>query len=394
MRKIIRNGKIVTAAEVICGSIIIDEAKITGITAGECALAEPLDSQAEIIDAGGCYLMPGLIDLHCDMLEFAIEPRKKVFFPFNLALHSLQAQFLGAGITTIFHPVSLAGEPGIRSNETAEQIVRAIARFRTEKTALLRHFIHLRWEVLNTAGMEVIERIFEAGLADLFSVMDHSPRHARFKTYDEYKSHVAKNSTLTGEQLIAYTRAQWEKPGTVNPEAEQKLVDYLANHHIPFASHDDDSPRRVDSYRNKGVTIAEFPLNEETARHAIRRNMYAVVGAPNILRNQSHVHNLSARYAIKEGLANIICSDYYCFALLAAVFVLFEEGMDLWQAVAYASLYPARAVGLADRLGSLAVGKEADIIIVRHRSGEVPVVERAMVAGQWTFGAERIRSDE
>ena len=50
-----------------------------------------------------------------------------------------------------------------------------------------------------------------------------------------------------------------------------------------------------------------------------------------------------------------------------------------------ASLYPARAVGLADRIGSLEEGKDADLILVRHNQGELPIVERAMVAGKWTF---------
>lgn len=101
--------------------------------------------------------------------------------------------------------------------------------------------------------------------------------------------------------------------------------------------------------------------------------------------------NLSARYAIMNGLANIIASDYYCFALLASVFILFEEGISLNEAVSYASFYPAKAVGLADRIGSLEKGKEADIILVRHSHGELPIVERAMVAGKWTLCITRTR---
>jgi alpha-D-ribose 1-methylphosphonate 5-triphosphate diphosphatase len=86
-----------------------------------------------------------------------------------------------------------------------------------------------------------------------------------------------------------------------------------------------------------------------------------------------------------NGLANIICSDYYCFALLASVFILVEEGMSLHEATSYASLYPAMAVGLAGRIGSLEEGKDADLILVRHEKGEFPIVERAMIAGKWTF---------
>ncbi|TEB14879.1 Alpha-D-ribose 1-methylphosphonate 5-triphosphate diphosphatase [Pelotomaculum sp. FP] len=388
MKKIIQNGRIVSPGGIIEGSIILDDTKISRIIEGDSSLSG-LDTNrgAETIDAGGCYIMPGLVDFHCDLLEYAIQPRKKVFFPINLALHSIQAQFLAAGITTVFHPVSFAGEPGLRSNDMGQEIVRAIARFRREETAMLRHFIHVRYELNNKAGLHTVGRIFEEGLVDLFSVTDHSPRYAKFKTYHEYKSYIEKNSTLTAEQLEAYTKAQWEMPEEVDNEVEQQLLMYVAKHNVPFATHDDDSPQRVDAYRHRGATISEFPLNEEAARHALNHKMYSVVGAPNLLRNKSHTNNLSARYAIHNGLANIICSDYYCNALLASVFILFEEGISLNEAVSYAALNPARAVGLGDRLGSLEEGKEADIILVHHTHGELPVVERAMVEGRWRYGA-------
>jgi imidazolonepropionase-like amidohydrolase len=72
---------------------------------------------------------------------------------------------------------------------------------------------------------------------------------------------------------------------------------------------------------------------------------------------------------------------------LPSVFVLFDEGMRLEEAVSFATSNPARALGLSDRLGCLEKGKEADVILVRYEKGEMPFVERAMVAGKWTFKA-------
>ncbi|MDR3540567.1 MAG: alpha-D-ribose 1-methylphosphonate 5-triphosphate diphosphatase [Desulfosporosinus sp.] len=387
MRTVIQNGKIVIPKGVIDGSIlVVDNNNISHIIEDENFVLVQTDQQeVEIIDADGCYVMPGLVDFHGDMLERAIQPRKKVFLPLNLALYSTQAQFLAAGITTIFHPVAFAGEPGLRSNEMGNEIVREIARFRKNETSMLRHFIHVRCELFNKAGLNTIGPLIEEGLADLFSIMDHSPRYSSFKSYVEYKNYVEKNSTFTAEELEAYAQMQWEMPEEVDSEVIEKLMGLVAKYNIPFATHDDDSPLRVDTFRPRGASISEFPLNEATARYALENNMYVVVGAPNLLRNKSHSDNLSARTAIMNGLANIICSDYYCFALLASVFILFEEGMLLHEAVSYASLYPARASGLADRIGSLEEGKAADLILVRHTQGKIPIVEKAMVAGRWTF---------
>ena len=215
--------------------------------------------------------------------------------------------------------------------------------------------------------------------------MDHSP-HYICKSYEEYKSYVEKNSTYTAEELAAYTKAQWESPEAIDTEEEQKLIALALKQGISIATHDDNSPQRVDKYRCQGSTVSEFPLNEETASHVINHRMFAVVGAPNLFRNNSHANNISARHAITNRLANIVCSDYYCFALLASVFILFEEGLSLEEAVAYVTLYPAKSVGMADNIGSLEEGKEADIILVRYMPGELPIVERAMVAGRLNLG--------
>ncbi|EGW40080.1 alpha-D-ribose 1-methylphosphonate 5-triphosphate diphosphatase [Desulfosporosinus sp. OT] len=387
MRTIIQKGKIAIPGGVIEGSIIVMANKISHIIEDADPILVQTDRRdCEIIDANGCYIMPGLVDFHCDMLEHAIQPRRKVFFPLNLALHSVQTQFLAAGITTVFHPVSFAGEPGLRSNEMGNEIVREIARFRTNINSALRHFIHVRCELNNKAGLDILSNIFDEGMVDLFSVMDHSPRYTRFKSYLDYKNYVEKNSSFSGEELESYTQAQWEMSEDNNSEVTEKLMELVAKYNIPFASHDDDTPLRVENYRLKGSTISEFPLNETTAKYAIDNNLFSVVGAPNLLRNKSHADNLSARFAIRNGLANIICSDYYCFALLASIFILVEEGLSLHEATFYASLYPAMATGLAGRLGSLEEGKEADLILVRHNPGDLPIVEKAMVAGKWTFG--------
>jgi alpha-D-ribose 1-methylphosphonate 5-triphosphate diphosphatase len=164
MRTIIRKGKIVTPSGVIDGSIIVVANRISHIIEDDNLLLAQTDHQdIRIIDADGCYVMPGLVDFHCDMLEQAIQPRKNVLFPLNLALYSVQAHFLAAGITTIFHPVSFGCEPGLRSNKSGNEIVREIARFRKSETAMLRHFIHVRSELNNKAGLDIISRIFEEG---------------------------------------------------------------------------------------------------------------------------------------------------------------------------------------------------------------------------------------
>jgi predicted amidohydrolase YtcJ len=88
---LIFNGIIVTPHEAFTGVIWIDNGMIAGISRnGEFPLSDfPQAEHAEKVDASGCFVLPGLIDLHGDALEKAIQPRKNVMIQVPLALRSL-----------------------------------------------------------------------------------------------------------------------------------------------------------------------------------------------------------------------------------------------------------------------------------------------------------------
>jgi alpha-D-ribose 1-methylphosphonate 5-triphosphate diphosphatase len=148
---------------------------------------------------------------------------------------------------------------------------------------------------------------------------------------------------------------------------------------IPLASHDDDSPDRIRQYKAHGVTISEFPINIQTAVAAHFCGMDVCVGAPNIIRGGSTGKGLRAIEGIESGAVNMLCSDYYPPAILHAVFQLAKEMMSLPEAVAMATLAPAKALGL-NNVGSISEGKKADIIVVGLRE-QVPVVTNTVVNG-------------
>jgi len=133
--------------------------------------------------------------------------------------------------------------------------------------------------------------------------------------------------------------------------------------------------------RQHGVTISEFPVDMEAARAAAQSGMHVAVGAPNVLRGQSTTANLSALEAIGQNAVDILCSDYYTPSLLHAVFRLINEKvMPIPDAVRMVTRNPARAVGMSDYLGSLEVGKRADMLLVNEGAGS-PSVVAAWVGG-------------
>jgi alpha-D-ribose 1-methylphosphonate 5-triphosphate diphosphatase len=107
------------------------------------------------------------------------------------------------------------------------------------------------------------------------------------------------------------------------------------------------------------------------------------MGAPNVLLGGSHSGNASALDLARQGLLDILSSDYVPGSLLLAAFRLTgETGMALPEAVARVARNPARAVGLEDR-GTIAVGARADFLRVRELD-LMPVVR-----GVWREG-ERV----
>jgi alpha-D-ribose 1-methylphosphonate 5-triphosphate diphosphatase len=151
---------------------------------------------------------------------------------------------------------------------------------------------------------------------------------------------------------------------------------------VKMLSHDDNSPQMRKDFRAQGVAIAEFPVNEATAREAAAAGDFIVYGAPNVVRGGSHTGWTRASDMIAKGLCSVLASDYYYPAQLLAAFRLAADGIlplaQAWQLVSEA---PARAAGLADR-GKLAAGHRADIVLVNDEIPLRPRVVAVIAAGR------------
>jgi alpha-D-ribose 1-methylphosphonate 5-triphosphate diphosphatase len=159
-------------------------------------------------------------------------------------------------------------------------------------------------------------------------------------------------------------------------------------------SHDDESPEMRKAFRAQGVGIAEFPVNEETAREAARAGDFIVFGAPNVVRGGSHTGWTKAADMIAKGLCSVLASDYYYPAQLLAAFRLAADGvLPLTEAWDLVSAAPARAAGLADR-GVLAEGRRADIVLVDDEVPLRPRIVAVIANGRLIHLADASRLDQ
>ena len=325
------------------------------------------------IDAGGLLVLPGIVDLHGDAFERQMMPRPGVDFPIDVALIDSDRQAISNGITTVYHGTTWSWEPGLRSGDNARRLLEAIESMRPQLSADTR--FHLRHETHNLdAEAEIIQWLTE-GRIDLFAFNDHS--NVKPKKRNQLAERAGLSPEAYDELLDQVVARRPEVPASIT-----RLAAAARAAGIHMLSHDDNSPDMRKAFRAQGVGIAEFPVNEETAREAAEAGDFIVFGAPNVVRGGSHTGWTKASDMIAKGLCSVLASDYYYPAQLLAAFRLVADGvLPLAQAWQLISAAPARAAGLTDR-GVLAAGQRADIIFVDDRLPVRPRIVAVMTAGR------------
>ena len=373
---IIGNARIVLADRVIeRGWVVFADGKVAEIGEG--------DAPAGSEDAGGDLIMPGLIELHTDHLEAHYEPRPKVFWDPIAAVVSYDGQLATSGITTVLDSLRVWREDGAEEVDgRAGVLAAAIASAREENLLRADHFLHLRCEIPMPSVVEEAKELVGRPDVRLMSLMDHTPGQRQFRDEGKLRDYYRGKSGKTDAELdvMFERRTAYQKA-----YAETNLREVVAQahaHKIPLASHDDTTGENVTDAIRDRVSVAEFPTTMEAAHALHQAGIGILMGAPNVVRGGSHSGNIAAVDLAREGLLDILSSDYVPSSLLMGALQLPRHvpAIDLAAAVRTVTKAPAEAVGLHDR-GEIAVGKRADVIRV-HIARDIPVVRAVWRKGQ------------
>jgi alpha-D-ribose 1-methylphosphonate 5-triphosphate diphosphatase len=331
------------------------------------------------IDARGLLVLPGIVDLHGDAFERQMMPRPGVDFPVDVALIDSDRQAIGNGITTVFHATTWSWEPGLRSADNARELLKAIETLRPRLAADTR--FHLRHETYNLdAEAEICQWLTEARI-DLFAFNDHMNSIVRNAAKPRKRAQMVERCGVSNDEFDGLVARIISRSDEV-PESVERLAAMARAANVRMLSHDDATPEMRKAFRAKGVGIAEFPVNEETAREAAWGGDFIVLGAPNVVRGGSHTGWTKASDMIAKGFCSILASDYYYPAPLLAAFRLAADGVlpfaRAWDLISGA---PAKAAGLDDR-GILAEGRRADIILVDDANPLRPRIIAVIAAGR------------
>ncbi|PVV06020.1 MAG: alpha-D-ribose 1-methylphosphonate 5-triphosphate diphosphatase, partial [gamma proteobacterium symbiont of Ctena orbiculata] len=265
MKTCLTHARVVMADEVLNdASVLIEDGVISAIdpeSARDC----------EVIDLQGKWLMPGMIDLHCDALEKEVEPRPNVHFPLTFACAQADKRNAAAGITTVYHALSFAhDELGVRNNHFAAQIARAVHAWHPH--GLVDNRVHCRYEITDETGLPILKELLDERSMHLISMMDHTPGQGQFKDMAAYRDYLTRTYKKTADEVEVIVERKVEAASGAYARMYELVVAAHAAG-ISVASHDDDSVERVATMSGIGADISEFPISLEAARAARQAGM-------------------------------------------------------------------------------------------------------------------------
>ncbi len=370
-----------TALRIVGGSSLVGETFVDAdVTIAEGLIASlSAGGTGPMLDASGLLVLPGIVDIHGDGFERLITPRSSVSFEPMIGLLEADRQFLANGITTAFHAVTWSWEGGQRGHGPALAILDALEQLGTMLTVDTRY--HLRHETFNLTAEATILQWLAEGRIHALAFNDHMAGTIKQRHRPDKMRTMLDRSGLKEPEFLALVEGVHARADEV-PASIERLASAARAAAVPMLSHDDMSPEMRGWFRGLGCTIAEFPINEETAAAAAEAGDAIVFGAPNVVRGGSHTGCPAASIMAARGLCNVLASDYYYPALPLAPFRLAQEGaLDLAAAWPLVSSGPAAALGLTDR-GLIRECLRADLVLVEVRSPFPPRIVATIVRGQ------------
>lgn len=373
---------------------VLDDARVV-VRGGLIAEVGPAGAGAAAdLDGGGLLCVPGLIDVHSDSLERERAPRPGVLLPWEFAVVSLEAKLRAAGITTAFHGAGFQEKTahGVeRTVGSAVELCAAIEARAAAPDSLVAHRVLYRLDARSAEGADALaavlggrESVCQAagGPPPLVSHEDHTPGQGQYADRRYMERYVASTVRLSAEQATRHVDEMIVERHRQLPVLERNMVwlgDLARAGRIRLVGHDMDSPEAVAALRARGGSVAEFPTTAASARAARDSGLPVVMGAPNVMRGESHSGNVSAAELVGLGLVTALASDYLPSGLLAGALALARRGLaTLPSAIGLVTAGPAESAGLADR-GRLAAGLRADLALVDD-AGDWPIV-RAVLRG-------------
>ncbi|HLR35519.1 MAG TPA: amidohydrolase [Tissierellales bacterium] len=358
---IVKNGYIYTmAGEVIeGGDILIHDGKIKEIGKD---LVAPLD--AEIIDAEGRMITPGFIDAHChiglieDGMGFEGSDVNELVDPVTPQLRAID------GINPMDETFKEAAAGGVTTAVTGPGSANVVGG---------------QFVAIKTYGDRVDDMIVKEPVAMKVAFGENPKR-----VYEsQKKSPITRMSTAATLRETLYKAQGYLEKKEKGLEDPSKMPEYdikmeallqVLKKEIPLKAHahradDIFTSIRIAKEFDVDITLDHCTEGHLIAEHLAKEDKPAIVGPTLSNRSKIELRNLTfntPKVLHESGVKIAIMTDSPVIPLqylpmcagLAA-----KSGLDEYEALKAITINPAEIIGIDDRVGSIEVGKDADIVI-------------------------------
>ena len=396
----ITNGKVFTITQEIFdpGTVLIEGGKIV-------AIGEHVDipDDAEIFDATGKVVMPGLIDAHCHSAIFADgvgwehSDGNEMTDPITPHLRALDA----------IHPEDMAFEDLVKAGVTTINTGPGSANLiggqwicvKTVPKPSIEEMILLEPAGMKMALGENPKRVYgqqhkmpstRMGNAAilrnaLVQAQNYLNKWARYeKELEEYKAKEAEDDSDAKEPTPPDRDLKWEALGKVlRRELKARIHAHRADDMLTAI--------RIGEEFNLDVAIEHATEGYKIADILARKNIPVIVGPVLLDRPKYEMRGLDpknpgilSKAGVKVAIQTDQGSAVKYLSINAALAV--REGMPEDEALKAITIYAAEIIGVADRVGSLEVGKDADVVVFSGHPFEYQTIpELVLVNGEVAY---------
>lgn len=358
---LIENGKILTMTGKVYeqGSILIDNGKIIDVQ-------EKIDAPAgaEVIDAEGLFVMPGIIDAHCHlgMLEDSI------------GFEGADGNEASSPITPHLRAIDAINPMDINFKEAYEAGVTTVMTGPGSANVIGGQFA-----VIKTYGKRIDDMILKAPAA-IKVAFGENPKRVYKGKGQAPQTRMATAAILRETLIRAKNYMKKKNIGEINPD---KMPDVdirlealipVINKEIPLKAHVHRADDIFTALRIAKEFDVDITLDHVTEGHLIvdelkKENVPLIVGPSFGCRSKVELKEKSFKtpgILSNAGIKIAIMTDHPVMPLqhltMAAAYAV-KEGMKEEDALKAITINAAEIIGVGDRVGSIEVGKDADIAI-------------------------------
>lgn len=362
---LIKNGKIFTMGEKDFekGDILIEDGKIVKI-AEEINLEEINQDDKYIIDAKGAWIIPGMIDAHC-----------------HLGLIEENMGGEGVNVNETSDPIT----PHIRAIDGINPMDGGF--FKAKKAGITTvvtgpgstNVIGGEFAAIKTHGIAIDEMIIKAPIAMKVAFGENPKRIYKSKNKMPMTrmatAALLRDTLVEAQNYLAKKKRAEEKGEYFDKKLKYEALIPVLERKIPLKAHAHRADDILTSIRIAKEFDLKLTIEHCTEGHLItdyvKKSGYDVIAGPSLSFNSKiEVKNKSFKTSvelIKAGVKTAIMTDHPVIPIeqlpLAVAFAM-REGLNFNEALRTVTIDAAEIVGIADRVGSIEVGKDGDLVIL------------------------------